>query len=462
VILFCTSVNRAFLPGAVTLVKSIRRFYRRDEARIHVHIHRPDATPEFLELMRRLGAAVKFMTCDARKIGKAVATRVGVFSAFDKVVHIDCDAWLLSRIDEILAGVEPDTVLCWNDREGSAIRKSILHKVFSVRLKNHPDLDVQRYNVNAGIVIYGTGTGTKRLATEFENKCRDPKINDRVVGNQGILRCLLAKYELAGKIRFIHHMDADHWNPIWDRANKLEFKDGEWFNLRDGCKQYIIHAGGGKNKKIGQDKPWQRPEVWSEDILACYEWANEFEPKEPNSEEWWDDISHGYEENGRDRPEEFNAAADVIGWDSVLEIGCATGDFSKYCSHAYVGVDISQEMVEQARSRFPGRVFIHSPLQRLPDGFNGAFDWVAVFQVLEHFDKITLAGIMQRLMRMATKGLVFSVPRGQPSPADKIADGHLIGWDTQDQCFAFFGKFGPVTSLPCSDNHFAGVIECQK
>ncbi len=72
--------------------------------------------------------------------------------------------------------------------------------------------------------------------------------------------------------------------------------------------------------------------------------------------------------------------------DSVLDLGCGTGDALPYLTtDEYVGVDFNPRYVRVARERFPGRgCFIVSDLLRLNEELDGPFDVALALGVLHH------------------------------------------------------------------------------
>ena len=277
-ITFTTSCDKNFFPGTLALVKSIRRFYNKDNANIYV-LH-TDLENESLKLLELYDVtAEKMLDCiDPRKQGKAVATYWALIKQEEKkVLHIDSDAWLLSRIDNVFEKLNENSIIAWNDKMGHGIRHPKKYFKFSPPV----DYDKEKYNFNAGIVGYGNGQNIKKLVNDFLNACYDDEINFNC-GNQGIIRSLVCKYDLENKINFIKGKDATHYNPIWREAEELEYDENKnrWINMRTGKKQFIFHATGGKDRKIGKNKPWQSPEIWSESVIKCWDWINSYQLEE--------------------------------------------------------------------------------------------------------------------------------------------------------------------------------------
>ena len=277
-IVFTTSTDPTFFRGTVALCKSIRKFYPNlKEAKIVVTAN--DITSGLLTEMNGARASVIAMpnVMDARKVGKAFATMAGLNEAKlgDILIHIDSDAWLLGRLDQLLDSWEPEEndMLAWNDKNG----KGVQARHIETHLACHcvpTKFDQMKYNFNAEIILYCVGDNTKELVDDFFRCCQDPRINNDM-GNQGIIRACAAKYLFEDKINFILSKDSAHYNPIWSAADAIELREDKWFNLKTGKQQFIFHATGGKSRKIGQDKPWQRPEEWTECVMQSLRWATQ-------------------------------------------------------------------------------------------------------------------------------------------------------------------------------------------
>jgi len=179
-----------------------------------------------------------------------------------------------------------------------------------------------------------------------------------------------------------------------------------------------------------------------------------------NSPEFWEAKGRKYiaQDDMRDRESEFREAAlRCIG--PVLELGPAFGGFTQYlpADMHYVGIDLSGYMVGRARARFPGRIFLVANGAALSPAWNGAFETVAAFQFLEHFEKPI--DLVTRIREIARQRFVFSVPRGQPTHSAHYHDGHVAGWHDEVAFREEFEAFGALTFWRGNPNHICGMIE---
>lgn len=97
---------------------------------------------------------------------------------------------------------------------------------------------------------------------------------------------------------------------------------------------------------------------------------------------------------------------------TVLEIGCATGEFSAAARGAgarVVGCDYSADAIEMAKSRYPEMTFIAGTAES-PFLAAQAFDMIAAFEVIEHV--LDPKQWMQNIGKMLTAGglLVVTTP----------------------------------------------------
>jgi len=179
-----------------------------------------------------------------------------------------------------------------------------------------------------------------------------------------------------------------------------------------------------------------------------------------NTEPWWNEKGQKYlsKTDDRKRPDEFKAlAAECVG--PVLELGSAFGSFVEYLPKRthYTGVEISGDMVAEARRRYPKRTFLHADIREAVNIFHGGFKTAVALQVLEHF--YHPEEIVAMLKKVAVDCLVFSVPREGFKPCHFRNDGHIAWWADEADIKKSFGQFGKIRFVPGAKNHICGVIE---
>lgn len=94
---------------------------------------------------------------------------------------------------------------------------------------------------------------------------------------------------------------------------------------------------------------------------------------------------------------------------AVLDIGCGAGalaaDVVKKCPN-YVGIDISESNLQEARRRAPGLKFISGDATEYP--FENRFDAILLSNVLEHIDR--RVEFLMKIQKLAPR-LLIRVPR---------------------------------------------------
>jgi len=123
--------------------------------------------------------------------------------------------------------------------------------------------------------------------------------------------------------------------------------------------------------------------------------------------------------SGRDIQEiRFKVLADIDiqAGDSVLDVGCGFGDFKSWCeSHAcpiqYTGVDLSPDILSQARIHHPDAVFYEGDVFDIPPEHQH-FDWVMLSGALNeqlHDDSSYAKAVIQRMYELCDKGVAFNL-----------------------------------------------------
>jgi len=136
-------------------------------------------------------------------------------------------------------------------------------------------------------------------------------------------------------------------------------------------------------------------------------------------------IDYGRKENQTTR---FNVLSDITNLKNkrILDVGCGFADYAEYLderfgSVEYVGIDISQRAIEEAkrlRPRLDLRV-----CNILDEGFNDMFDVVmanGIYYLLGHEAKSIMRQIIARMYQLSRFGVAFSslsewAPSKQPN-----------------------------------------------
>ena len=287
---FVTCLNEGFIAGAKGLVRSIRRFYDAEEAAIiafaeadyyglrafcrawecelHLfdriqewalpliysdpayrndrsHFYHPEYEPAagltVDEARRVLGFDV-IRHLDPLHVKSYCTGFALLIRGYEYVVHIDADAFLLWRLDDVLETLEPNTVVGFDDGEEPLAN---LERLYGVR---QPGTFTSRsYAFNAGVIFYRYGEGVRRLLLDFMHYTESCHhfTHSGYIFDQGLLRATVAKHHLLGHIGFTLR-DAVNWNPTHARADRLQFVPvtAEWINEANGRRQHVWHGAG--------------------------------------------------------------------------------------------------------------------------------------------------------------------------------------------------------------------------
>lgn len=312
-LVFTTSIDTNFIPGAIGLIKSIRRFYkdyadiiifidsipenfRKFAKKYNVELHLFDSVspwvnrivysddryindsthyyhPDFYiregwpdhHLEREVGLKIHHLhplNCKAYCTGYCLCVK-----EYDKVIHIDADAFLLSDIDIIFEKYpQPNTVIACDDGVDDL---SNLEKFYNI--KKPDDFSDRFYAFNAGVIFYRNGEKIKQLAKDFMfyiDSCYHYAYAG-IFADQGVIRSLVAKHHILGNINF-HLEEKENWNPTWNAADDiyLDKKNNQWVNRKNNKKQYIWHGAGGEKLWMGKYK--------NQPVINAWNWVCEF------------------------------------------------------------------------------------------------------------------------------------------------------------------------------------------
>jgi SAM-dependent methyltransferase len=109
--------------------------------------------------------------------------------------------------------------------------------------------------------------------------------------------------------------------------------------------------------------------------------------------------------------QETNLLKDYLKEDScTLDIACGTGRFMKYCK---VGLDLSPNMLDIARKKFPNKDFIQGDY--LSGKFHIDVNNIICFHLLMHLEKGSMIDFLEKSWEILPKGglLVFDIPSAE-------------------------------------------------
>src|SRR5271165_2090401 len=149
----------------------------------------------------------------------------------------------------------------------------------------------------------------------------------------------------------------------------------------------------------------------------------------------WAVLSEPQHQFGKWSPDEFfSTGADEIGrlrerllalgypdkFKSALDFGCGLGRLTRAltaCCHEVIGVDISEQMINRARSFTPACQFVHNPYYDLHILPSNRFDLVYTGRVLQHQSstKVILDHVSELIRVVKPGGVVaFQIPSNIP------------------------------------------------
>ena len=93
----------------------------------------------------------------------------------------------------------------------------------------------------------------------------------------------------------------------------------------------------------------------------------------------------------------------------LLDLGCGTGNYTaalQKVAEKVIGIDISQGMLQRARTKFPKIQFVQGDITRLPFNSN-TFDGTFAIQVLHYIKEKDL--FIREVYRILQKGAYFAI-----------------------------------------------------
>lgn len=105
--------------------------------------------------------------------------------------------------------------------------------------------------------------------------------------------------------------------------------------------------------------------------------------------------------------------------ESVLDIGCGTGELSALFFGEYLGVDFSERYVQYAVRKYPEKQFVQGNALQLPFP-EKSYDTVLLASFIHHFSDSDVRQILKSVQRIARKKVVLL----EPSPQK----GNYLAW----------------------------------
>jgi len=98
---------------------------------------------------------------------------------------------------------------------------------------------------------------------------------------------------------------------------------------------------------------------------------------------------------------------------AVLDLACGTGRWrTRLTPRSYVGLDLNDAMLREARRQFPGAVLVRGDMTRLPFR-DGSFDAVlSLFGAIAHLPPAGQAAMVREVHRVLRSGGVFLLTNG--------------------------------------------------
>jgi len=145
----------------------------------------------------------------------------------------------------------------------------------------------------------------------------------------------------------------------------------------------------------------------------------------------------------------------------ILDIGCLNGNIYNYLKEnnfvlkSFVGVDISEKLIERANNRFPEQKWIVAECHKLPFE-DKKFDVVLMLEILEHIEEPDLALKEAKRVCKDTGKIIISVPNDM-----KINDGaHVWSFNIQEVADILV-KLGTDTQTKyiCDNRNIMGIVK---
>lgn len=99
---------------------------------------------------------------------------------------------------------------------------------------------------------------------------------------------------------------------------------------------------------------------------------------------------------------------------SVLDVGCATGEFlyflsSRYPEYSFTGIDVFDDLIDQCKTLQTDKEFIKASILDLPANLERQFDIITVVGVMSIFDEAELSIFFNNLFKACRPGAAIYI-----------------------------------------------------
>ena len=107
--------------------------------------------------------------------------------------------------------------------------------------------------------------------------------------------------------------------------------------------------------------------------------------------------------------------------DSFLDIGCGSGHFSVLTEGKYLGIDLNEKYINDARKKYADKKFICADVSEVYKEKN-KFDNVLLVDILHHLDDKKSIQLLKSLLNISNKKIINFEPISykNPNPIDKL------------------------------------------
>lgn len=122
-----------------------------------------------------------------------------------------------------------------------------------------------------------------------------------------------------------------------------------------------------------------------------------------------------------------------INSESILEIGCATGNLAQFLNGRYLGFDKNEDCVQIAANKNPDKTFKAGDIRNIRRTKNQSAQTVVAMAIMKHFGLEEWDEIMKKIISLADSYVIFDMPIAEETFDDGEKHGHHHVWmSTED------------------------------